>query len=117
MFADPQSITVAGSAKSMPRMSSKDTSSVYQTQDGNWKLMISHKVQGEKIRTVARFDQRIIAADPISAVNDFAFNTWYIVNERPTSNVFTATQVSDQVTGFKTWLDATALGKLFGMES
>lgn len=116
MFSDPQSVTVAGTPQSMARVSSNGTSATYQKQDENWKLTISHQKQNGKIRSVARLDQRAVVADPLTAVNDFEILTTYIVIERPNIG-FTSTQVSDQIAGFKTWLDSTAIGKLYGQES
>lgn len=116
MFADPQSVTVAGTPHSLPRVSSSGTSAVYQKSDENWKLSISHQKQNGKIRTVARIDQRAVVADPLTAVNDFEILTTYIVIERPIVG-FSSTNVNDQIAGFKTWLDSTNVGKLFGQES
>jgi hypothetical protein len=115
-LTDPQTITVAGSGKVMTKVSSPTpTSTVYSTADEAWKLTISHQVQGEKIRSVARFDQKAIVADPLSAVNDFETLSTYIVLERPLFG-FTSTNAVDQVAGLVAWLNATMVGKLYGRE-
>jgi hypothetical protein len=42
--------------------------------------------------------------------------SFYVVIDRPLAG-FTSTQTDQLITGFKTWLDSTAIGKLFGQES
>jgi len=116
MFADPQVITVAGSAKSMPRVSQQGTSAQYQTSDQLWTLNIKHQLSGQRIRTNVRVDQRAIVTNVLDSSNDWDTLSTYIVIDRPIYG-FTSTNVVDQIAGFKTWLDSTALGKLFGQES
>jgi hypothetical protein len=65
---------------------------------------------------MARLDQKAVVADPLTAVNDYETLSAYIVIDRPLAG-FTSTQVEQLITGFKTWLDATAIGKLYGQES
>jgi hypothetical protein len=116
MFADPQSITVNAVAKSMPRILSSGTSSTYQKTDEEFKLIISHLKSKGRIRSMARVDQRAIVPDPLTAVNDYETLSFYCVVDRPEVG-FTQTQVDQLIAGFKTWLDTTASGKLFGQES
>jgi predicted Zn-dependent peptidase len=65
---------------------------------------------------MARVDNRAIVTNPLDSSNDYDTLTFYVVVDRPEFG-FTSTNVSDLITGFKTWLDATAVGKLFGMET
>lgn len=116
MFADPQSITVAGSAKSMPRISSNGTSSIYQNADETYKFTISHQKSNKRIRSMARVDNRAIVTDPLSSEQDYDTLTFYVVVDRPEVG-FTSTNVNDLVAAVKTWLDSTNVGKLFGQES
>jgi hypothetical protein len=116
LFADPQSITVAGNAKSMPRISTGQSSSIYSKDDETYKLTISHQRSNKRIRSMARVDNRAIVTNPLDSSNDYDTLTFYVVVDRPEFG-FTSTNVSDLITGFKTWLDATAVGKLFGMET
>lgn len=116
MFTDPQSVTVAGVAKSMPKISSKDMSSSYKNSDGTFSLTLSHQVSAQRVRSMVRIDQRAVVADPLTSVNDWETLSFYFVIDRPEVG-FSSTQVNDLVAGLKTWLDATAVGKLFGKES
>jgi hypothetical protein len=116
MFADPQSVTVNAVAQSMPRISTGTNSSVYQKSDETFKLSISHQKTKDRIRSMARIDQRAIVADPLTSANDFQTLTFYVVIDRPFYG-FTSTQTDQLITGFKSWLDSTAIGRLFGQES
>jgi hypothetical protein len=115
MFADPQSVTINSVAQSLARNSITGTSAVYQKSDGTWTLTISHTVSKGRIRSMVRLDQRAIVADPLTAVNDFETLTDYHVIDRPEFG-FSLTQVQQQVAGLNAWLDATAVGKLYGKE-
>jgi len=116
MFADPQSVTVNAVAQSMPRLSSTGTSAVYSKADGTFKLNISHTEAKERIRSMVRIDQKAIVADPLTAVNDYETLSFYVVVDRPAFG-FSSTQVDQLIAGLKTWLDSTAIGKLYGRES
>jgi hypothetical protein len=117
MFSDPQSVTVNSVAQSMPRVENTGTSAVYKKADETYKLSISHTKAGrDRIRSLVRIDQRAIVPDPLTAVNDYETLSFYCVVDRPSVG-FTSTQVNDLVAGLKTWLDSTAVGKLFGQES
>jgi len=116
MFTDPQSITVAGVAKSMPRVSSDGKKTIYQNSDETYRFTISHTESGDRVRSMARVDNRAIVADPLTAVNDFQTLSFYVVVDRPQYG-FSSTNVNDLIAAVKTWLDSTNVGKLFGKES
>lgn len=116
MFADPQSITVNAVAQSMPRISSSGLKTTYQKNDMSFTLNLSHTPSKDRIRSMARIDQKSIVPDPLTAENDYETLSVYLVIDRPLAG-FTSTQVEQLITGFKTWLDATAMGKLYGSES
>lgn len=121
MFADPITITIAAVPKTLARVSTNGTSSVYRTSDGLYNLTISHQVAKDgRIRSVSRLDQKKVVADPLTAVNDFETLTNYSVQERPSFG-FSSTEVKDQLTGFNTWHAATGAGaaqdKIFALES
>lgn len=116
MFTDPQVVTVNSVAKSMPRLLFDGLSSSYATADGLFKFKISHQKSNKRIRSMARIDQRAIVADPLTAENDYETLGVYLVIDRPEVG-FSSTQVEQLITGFKTWLDATMIGKLYGQEA
>lgn len=116
MFADPQSITVNSVAQSMPRIETSGTSSKYSKDDETFKLNISHTKTNDRIRSMARVDQRAIVPDPLTAVNDYETLGVYLVIDRPIVG-FTATQVDYVVQALKTWLSTANVTKLYGLES
>jgi hypothetical protein len=116
MFADPQSVTVNAVAQSMPRIQVDGTKAIYQKPDQSFRLTISHQASNKRVRSMARIDQRAVVADPLTSVNDYETLGFYIVVDRPEVG-FSSTQVDQLVAGLKTWLDSTAVGKLFGLES
>lgn len=116
MLADPQVVTVNAVAQSMPRVEIDGQKAIYRKSDGTYQLTISHQVQKDKIRSVARLDFKAVVADPLTAENDYETLSTYVVVERP-SYGFTMTNLEQQITGFKTWLDNTMVDKLFGLES
>lgn len=117
MFADPQVVTVNSVAQSMPRVESNGSKSVYRKADGTFSMILSHIKSGaNRIRSMARVDQRAIVSDPLTSTNDYETLSVYVVVDRPDYG-FTQTQVDQLIAGLKTWLDTTASGKLFGQET
>lgn len=116
MFPDPQTVTVATVAKVMPRVESDGKSATYQLGDQTYTLSISHQQKGSRIRSLAKVTRRAIVADPLTAVNDYQELGVHLVIDRPEYG-FSSTDVNDLIVGFKTWLDSTAVGKLYGRES
>jgi hypothetical protein len=116
MLTDPQTVTVNAVAKTMPKVSTKDTSAEYRLADLSFRLLISHLVSKGRIRTLAKIVQRAVVADPLTAVNDYEELQLHVVIDRPEVG-FTSTQVQQLVTGFQTWLNSTMVDKLFGQES
>jgi hypothetical protein len=116
MFSEPITVTVNSVGKVMPRIQSKDLSSIYANADTSFKLTISHQLSKGRVRSMARIDQRAIVADPLTSVNDYETLSFYCVIERPEVG-FTTAQIEQLVTGFKSWLDNTAVDKLVGLET
>jgi hypothetical protein len=121
MFADPITVTIAGNAKTLGRVSTNGTSSVYKTSDGVYTLTISHQRTTKNgksyIRSMARLDFKKVVADPLTSVNDFETLSTYTVEERPDFG-FTSTEVKDQLAGYNTWFGLSASqDKIIGGES
>lgn len=116
MFPDPQTVTVNAVAKVMPRIDSNGRKATYQLNDQTFTLTLSHVIQKDRVRSMARIDQRAIVPDPLTSVNDWETLSAYMVIDRPLAG-FSSVQVDQLITGFKTWLDTTAVGRLYGQES
>jgi hypothetical protein len=115
-FADPQTVTVNAVAQAMPRVSTGGSKSTYRKADGTYVLTISHTESAQRVRSMVRIDQKSVVPDPLTSVNDYETLSFYCVLDRPIYG-FTQTQVDQLVAGFKTWLDTTAIGKLYAVES
>lgn len=118
-FADPQSVTIAGTAVSLPLTSRSGTSGAYGSADGNTKLSISHSV-GKRKRRVVRLDNQKIASDPLLAgVNVLASMSAYLVIDVPITG-FTVTEqkaVVDALTAYLTASTGANVTKVLGGES
>lgn len=116
MFADPLSITINAIAKSLARVSTNGTSSIYQTADGIIKLGISHQNTKDRVRSVVRVDEKKIATDPLTSEQDWATLTQYHVYDRPIVG-FTLAEVQQLNTGLTGFVVDAVIAKIVGGES
>jgi len=118
-FSDPQSITISGSAISLPRVSSGDNKSKYSSTDGLVDLTASSSY-GNRTRRVLRVDHSKITADPfIPAQNREVSMSCYMVFDVPTVG-YSNTEVKAVYTGFNSLYTASTsalIDKLLGGES
>lgn len=116
-FADPQSITVNAVPKSLPRISAGESQSVYKTADDEFQMRISHQKTKTRVRRMVRIDQKVVAADPLTAENTYQTAGVYIVVDEPEFG-FTDTVLGYLVTALKDWVVAgTNTAKLLGSET
>lgn len=117
MFSEPQTVTVATVAKTLPRVSYGDRSGVFQTSDGAFTLKVSHDLRNRNRRTV-RLDITKTAADPLlDGVSRPYSMSVYAVVDHPTVG-FSGTEVSDNLKALVDWLAVSAnTAKLVGGES
>lgn len=117
MYTDPQSVTLDG-AKSLPRINTGDGNSTYRTADEKLQLRISHKPNKGRVRSMARLDETVIAADPLTAEQGYQTAGAYIVIDKPKVG-FTVAQLTALAVALSTWLTADSnanLVKLLGAE-
>jgi len=118
-YTDPQSVTISGSTIALPRVSSGQNTSKYQSADGLVDLVASH-TYGRRTRRVLRLDHSKITADPfIPAQNRKVSMSNYIVFDVPDVG-YSAAEALAVYTGFKTAFTATSdalITKLLGGES
>lgn len=82
-FADPQSITISGSAISLPRTGSGDNTGAFTKDDANVRMGIKHSY-GKRNSSVLRLDHRKVAADPLIAAQNLNYTmSISIVFNRP----------------------------------
>jgi len=119
MFADPQSVTIAGTATSLPRVSSGQNAGSFSTPDQATKLSVSH-TYGKRTRHLIRLDASKVAADPLMAgINVQASMSAYLVVDVPKTG-YTISQQADIVNALTAYLTASTNAKttqLLGGES
>lgn len=116
MFTDPQSVTIDGAAHSMPRISSEGMKALYSEADETLKMTISHQESKGRTRHMVRLDMRVVAADPLTSVNEYKSCGVYLVIDEPEFG-FADDALDDIVQGFKTWLSTANVLKVVANES
>lgn len=118
MFADPQSVTISGAAKSLPRVSSGDFAGRFRASDGAFDLNVKH-TSSKRERSVVRLDQRKIGANPLDPARNLPYtSSVYLVLDAPAqSSGFTSTELEDLVKGLVAYLTAANVTKFVGKES
>lgn len=110
-FADPQTVTINAVAKTLNKVKSEGASSEYATDDEVFKMRISHQEGRNRTRRMARIDQRVVAADPLTAANEYKTLGVYLVIDEPEYG-FSDTEIDYVVQGLKTWLSTATVTKL-----
>lgn len=118
-FSDPQSVTISGTAISLPRVYTDKSSSQYSSSDGLVDLSASH-AYGRRTRRVLRLDHSKLAPDPFRpAENAEVSMSVYTVFDLPPSG-YTNTEAKAIYDGYKAALAASTdalIVKLLGGES
>lgn len=103
MLASPQTITINAVDKTCNKVSEDLKSSVYANDDGTVEFKVSHQVNKSRTRRMARLDQTVIAADPLTAENAYQKTGVYFVVDEPTFG-FSTTEVDNLVQALTGWL-------------
>jgi len=118
-LADPQSIKISGTTTSLPRVSTGNFQSVYESADGLIKLSLSTTEKSRK-RQVVRVDVSKITTDPfLPAQNVEVSMSTYLVFDRPPAG-FSNADAKAVYDGFIEALQASSsvvVTKLLGSES
>lgn len=114
-LSDPQTITINAVPKTCARIQSDGTKSVYATADEEVKLTISHQESKNRTRRMIRVDQRVIAADPLTSVNEYKSLGVYVVIDEPEYG-FADANIDYVVQALKTWLATATVLKVLGSE-
>lgn len=118
MFADPQSITISGSAKSLPRVSSGEFTGQFRASDGAQNLTVKH-TQSKRDRSVLRLDAKKLGANPLDPTKNLPYTaSVYVVLDAPASGQgFTSVELEDHVKALAAYLTAANVTKFVGKES
>jgi len=106
-FTDPQSVTISGTAISLPRVSSGAGTGQFTSADQNTSLIIANQY-GSRIRRTIRLNVQKIAAAPYNpAVNSLFSMSAYLVVDVPTVGYITTDQFA-VVAGLTKYLTDTS---------
>jgi len=109
-FADPQSVTINGSATSLARVSSGDGTGVFRKDDATVQMSVSH-TYGKRTRRSIRLTQNKIVTDPlISTVNVPVNASVTLVVDEPTVG-FTLAEKGYLVAALAAYLTASSNAK------
>lgn len=118
-LTDPQSVTIAGTAISLPRTSSAINAGTFSSNDGLVKEMVSHQY-GKRNRHIFRIDHNKVAPDPLISAQNIRYSmSCYIVFDVPTTG-YTVAQQKEVYDGFAAQLEATSgalVTKILGGEN
>lgn len=117
MFSDPQSVTVSGSAKSLPAISRSTDKSIYRIDDATLSLSIGHQFKVERQRFVVRLDANKVAPDPLSASNNRVYTcSTYLVLDKPVVG-YTNAEMQAYSAALVAWCTNTNIGRVLGAET
>jgi len=102
-LADPQTITINSVAKTLNRIKSDGLKSIYATDDEVFTFTVSHQESGKRTRRMIRIDERVVAADPLTALNEYKSLGVYIVIDEPEYG-FVDANIWLTVAGYLAWL-------------
>lgn len=110
-FADPQSVTISGDAKSLPRVGTSDGKSTYRKDDSTVEMTISHQY-GKRTRRAIRLISNKIVEDPLlSTVNVPVSTSITLVVDSPVVG-FTNAELKAVVDGLTAYLTASSGAKV-----
>lgn len=118
-FTDPQSVTIDGTAYSLPRVSSNTNSGAFSTNDGTVDLSVNHNY-GKRTRHQVRLDFEKIAPDPLQPANNSKYSmSAYLVVDVPVVGFSVAEQqkIVAGLTKFLTDASGARVTQLLGGEN
>lgn len=99
----PQAVTINSDATDLNRIQEDKTASKYASADGSLSLTVSHQQGKNRTRRMVRLDQKIVAADPLTAVNSYQTAGVYLVIDEPIVG-FSDTELGYLVDALTLWL-------------
>jgi hypothetical protein len=119
MFTEPQSVTISGTAHSLPRVSSGENSGSFKKDDGSISYSVAHSY-GKRQRRTAAIVHSKFAADPLFPTQNVPYSmTFRLVVDVPAVG-YTVAEQKAVIDGFLANLQATSganITKLLGGES
>lgn len=119
MFTDPQSVTVSGTANSLPRTGSGVNAGAFATADGAMSLQIANQY-GKRIRRSISIQSKKYASDPTNPTLNKPVNATVRLTVDQPLDGFSNADLTALVVGFLANLTASTnanIGKLLGGEN
>lgn len=110
-LTDPQSITVDAVPVTLNRIKSDGYRSEYLSDDESFKMTVSHQETKGRTRRMIRIDNRVVAADPLSSVNEYKSLGVYVVIDEPEYG-FADADIDNIVQALTGWLTTQNVVKL-----
>jgi len=117
MYADPQSVTVSGTAIPLPRIGAPNPErrGTFRSADGLTTLETRQDATNNRFRREVRLTLKKVAVDPISALNKEVSTSVIIAVDEPRIG-FSDAELAALLTGLTTWFTAANRDKLLGGE-
>lgn len=98
MFSDPQSVTVAATPVSLPRITAGDRKGIFRNPDGSLSLTVSH-ADGKRERSLVRLDRSKIGADLLDPTKQRPYQAavWLVVDAPLNGVGFTDAELSEDI--------------------
>jgi len=101
--------------QTLARIKSDGYRSEYSEADEEFKLTISHQESKNRTRRMIRIDQRVVAADPLTSVNEYKDLGVYLVIDEPEYG-FSDAEIDYVVQALAAWLTTANVTKVCGNE-
>lgn len=119
-LSDPQSVTISGTATSLPRTITGESRSKYSKDDGLVDLQVSHTGSGKRrVDTLSLRETRIVANPLVTGVNQEEWDQVSIVWNRPRNGTVTTAQLkalSDALLAYASASSGSVVTKILGGE-
>lgn len=102
-LADPQSITISGTAVSLPRVGSSGAATGSFANPEQTAILHVTNVKGRRFRRTVRLEHSKVAADPLTSANTKYSMSAYIVFDTPLVG-YTVAEAQAVVAGLTKWL-------------
>lgn len=110
MLSDPQTITIDGTANTLPRVLTGTKEGKFQNLSTS--ISVETTAKNSRIRTVARLAQQKVTADPLVATTNIMVNDSIALTINRPSIGYSDSDVEKQVAGFIAWLTASSNANL-----
>lgn len=105
MLASPQSVTINAVATDLNRIIDDGLSSTYTSADDTLSFVVSHQPSKTRVRRMVRIDKKVIAANPLTAIQQYQKAGVYVVIDEPEFG-FSSSEIQHLVEALKTWLSS-----------